>query len=67
VARLDLVWTLRELGLGLEVIRAVLSRATTVVQVAKAHVAVLDEQIRAGLRVAHRRAARPAVTAPRWP
>jgi DNA-binding transcriptional MerR regulator len=46
VARLDLVWTLRELGLGLEVIRAVLSRATTVAQVAKAHVAVLDEQIR---------------------
>jgi DNA-binding transcriptional MerR regulator len=46
VARLDLVWTLRELGLGLEVIRAVLSRATTVAQVAAAHVAVLDEQIR---------------------
>src|SRR5580704_2088790 len=46
VARLDLVWTLRELGLGLEGIRAVLSRATTVAQVAKAHVAVLDEQIR---------------------
>jgi DNA-binding transcriptional MerR regulator len=46
VARLDLVWTLRELGLGLEVIRAVLSRTTTVAQVAEAHVAVLDEQIR---------------------
>jgi DNA-binding transcriptional MerR regulator len=46
VARLDLVWTLRELGLGLEVIRAILSRATTVTQVAAAHVAVLDEQIR---------------------
>ena len=46
VARLDLVRTLRELGLGLEVIRAVLSRATTVAQVATAHVAVLDEQIR---------------------
>jgi DNA-binding transcriptional MerR regulator len=46
VARLDLVWTLRELGLGLEVIREVLSRATTVAQVAEAHVAVLDEQIR---------------------
>ena len=45
-ARLDLVWTLRELGLGLEVIRAVLSRATTVAQVAAAHVTVLDEQIR---------------------
>ena len=39
-------WTLRELGLGLEVIRAVLSRTTTVAQVAEAHVAVLDEQIR---------------------
>jgi len=46
VARLDLVWTLRELGLGLEVIRAVLSRTTTVAQVAEAHVAVLDEHIR---------------------
>ena len=46
VARLDLVRTLRELGLGLEVVRAVLSRATTLAQVAAAHVAVLDEQIR---------------------
>jgi DNA-binding transcriptional MerR regulator len=46
VARLDLVQTLRELGLGLEVVRAVLARATTVAQVAAAHVAVLDEQIR---------------------
>jgi DNA-binding transcriptional MerR regulator len=46
VARLDLVRTLRELGLGLDVVRAVLSRATTVAQVAAAHVAVLDEQIR---------------------
>jgi DNA-binding transcriptional MerR regulator len=46
VARLDLVWTLRELGLGLEVVRAVLARATTLAQVAAAHVAVLDEQIR---------------------
>jgi DNA-binding transcriptional MerR regulator len=46
VARLDLVRTLRELGLGLDVVRAVLSRATTLAQVAEAHVAVLDEQIR---------------------
>src|SRR5579863_298231 len=46
VARLDLVRTLRELGLGLEVVRAVLARATTVAQVAAAHVAVLAEQIR---------------------
>jgi DNA-binding transcriptional MerR regulator len=46
VARLDLVRTLRELGLGLEVVRAVLSRAATLAQVAAAHVAVLDEQIR---------------------
>jgi DNA-binding transcriptional MerR regulator len=46
VARLDLVRTLRELGLGLEVVRAVLSRAVTLAQVAAAHVAVLDEQIR---------------------
>jgi DNA-binding transcriptional MerR regulator len=46
VARLELVRTLRELGLGLDVVRAVLSRATTLAQVAAAHVAVLDEQIR---------------------
>ena len=46
VARLDLVRTLRELGLGLDVVRAVLARATTLAQVAAAHVAVLDEQIR---------------------
>jgi DNA-binding transcriptional MerR regulator len=46
VARLDLVRTLRELGLGLDVVRAVLARATTLAQVAAAHVTVLDEQIR---------------------
>ena len=45
-ARLDLVRTLRELGLGLDVIEAVLSRARTVAEVAAAHVAVLDAQIR---------------------
>jgi len=37
---------LRELGLGLEVVRAILSRAATLAQVAAAHVAELDEQIR---------------------
>jgi DNA-binding transcriptional MerR regulator len=46
VARLDLVRTLRELGLGLDVVQAVLSRACTVAEVAAAHVAVLDAQIR---------------------
>jgi DNA-binding transcriptional MerR regulator len=46
MARLELVRTLRELGLGLDVVRAVLSRAATLAQVAAAHVAVLDEQIR---------------------
>jgi DNA-binding transcriptional MerR regulator len=46
VARLELVRTLRELGLGVEVVRAVLSRATTLEQVAAAHVTVLDQQIR---------------------
>ena len=46
-ARLDLVRSLRELGLGLDVVRAVLSRATTVADVAAAHVRVLDGQIRA--------------------
>jgi DNA-binding transcriptional MerR regulator len=45
-ARLDLVGTLRELGFGLNVIEAVLSRACTVAEVAAAHVAVLDAQIR---------------------
>lgn len=46
-ARLDLVRSLRELGLGLDVVRAVLARATTVADVAAAHVQVLDGQIRA--------------------
>jgi DNA-binding transcriptional MerR regulator len=46
VARLDLVRTLRELGLGLDLVQAILSRATTVAEVASAHVAVLDGQIR---------------------
>jgi DNA-binding transcriptional MerR regulator len=46
VARLDLVRSLRELGLGLDVVHAVLSRATTLAEVAAAHVAALDGQIR---------------------
>ena len=46
VARLDLVRTLRELGLGLDVVQAVLARACTVAEVAAAHVTVLDAQIR---------------------
>ncbi len=45
-ARLGLVQALRELGFGLDVVRAVLSRATTVAEVAAAHVTVLDAQIR---------------------
>jgi DNA-binding transcriptional MerR regulator len=45
-ARLELVRTLRELGLGVEVVRAVLCRATTLAQVAAAHVTVFDQQIR---------------------
>ncbi len=36
VARLDLVQTLRKLGLGLDVVQAVLSRACTVAEVAAA-------------------------------
>lgn len=44
--RLELVRALRELGLGLDVIQAVLSRARTVAEVAAAHVAVLDVQLR---------------------
>ena len=53
VARLDLVRTLRELGFGLDVVRAVLSRAVTVADVAAAHVTALDAQIRT-LRLAVR-------------
>jgi DNA-binding transcriptional MerR regulator len=46
VARLELVRTLRELGLGLEEVRRVLAREATVGDVAAAHVAALDAQIR---------------------
>jgi DNA-binding transcriptional MerR regulator len=51
VARLELVRTLRELGLGLEVVRRVLAKETTVAEVAAVHVAALDTQIRS-LRLA---------------
>ena len=46
VARLELVRTLRELGLGLDEVRRVLEREATVADVAAAHVAALDAQIR---------------------
>jgi DNA-binding transcriptional MerR regulator len=46
VARLDLVRTLRELGFGMDVTEAVLSRSATVAEVAAAHVAALDAEIR---------------------
>jgi DNA-binding transcriptional MerR regulator len=46
VARLELVRTLRELGLGLEEVQRVLAREATVADVAAAHVAALDAQIR---------------------
>ncbi|MEO3784426.1 MerR family transcriptional regulator [Actinocorallia sp. B10E7] len=46
VARLELVRTLRELGLGLEAVKAVLARGTTVAEVARTHVAALDVEIR---------------------
>ncbi|MCX4577640.1 MerR family transcriptional regulator [Streptomyces sp. NBC_01571] len=50
VARLELIRTLRELGLGLGDVHRVLAGEATVAQVAAAHVAALDAQIRA-LRV----------------
>ncbi|MFD7707803.1 MerR family transcriptional regulator [Streptomyces sp. NPDC059785] len=46
VARLELIRTLRELGLGLAAVRRVLAGETTIAQVAAAHVAALDAQIR---------------------
>jgi DNA-binding transcriptional MerR regulator len=46
VARLELVRTLRELGVGLEDIRDVLAKQTTMAQVAATHVVALDTQIR---------------------
>ncbi|MEU3515482.1 MerR family transcriptional regulator [Streptomyces sp. NPDC006654] len=45
-ARLELIRTLRELGLGLGHVREVLSGERTVAEVAETHVAALDAQIR---------------------
>ena len=50
VARLDLVRTLRDLGMGHDDVREVLARRRGVDEVASAHVRAIDEQIRA-LRV----------------
>lgn len=44
-ARLELIRTLRELGLGLDAVREVLAGERTVAEVAAAHVAALDAQI----------------------
>ncbi|MER8224964.1 MerR family transcriptional regulator [Streptomyces sp. NPDC094143] len=46
VARLELIRTLRELGLGLTDVRRVLAGEATVAQVAAAHVVALDARIR---------------------
>ncbi|SDF42533.1 DNA-binding transcriptional regulator, MerR family [Lentzea fradiae] len=46
VARVELVRTLRELGFGLDDVRRVLERQVTVAEVASAHVAAIDAQIR---------------------
>ncbi|MCX3058411.1 MerR family transcriptional regulator [Streptomyces beihaiensis] len=46
VARLELIRTLRDLGLGLDDVRTVLSGERDVAAVAAAHVAALDAQIR---------------------
>jgi len=45
VARLELIRTLRELGLGLDDVRKVLAGETTVAEVAATHLAALDAQI----------------------
>ena len=47
VARVELIRTLRELGLGLDDVRRVLDDRATVADVAAAHVAAIDTQIRA--------------------
>jgi DNA-binding transcriptional MerR regulator len=46
VARLELVHTLRELGVGLPAITAILKRQTSLAQVASSHVAAIDARIR---------------------
>ena len=45
VARLDLVRTMRELGLPLATIRQVLQREATLAEVAAAHAQAIDEQL----------------------
>ncbi|MFD8595826.1 MerR family transcriptional regulator [Kitasatospora sp. NPDC059646] len=47
VARLELVRTLRDLGLDLATVRRVLDREATVAEVARAHADALDVQVRA--------------------
>ncbi|MFG3704085.1 MerR family transcriptional regulator [Micromonospora sp. NPDC047670] len=47
VARLDLVRSLRELGIGLDDVRRILQRRTSVREVAQAHARALDAEIRA--------------------
>jgi DNA-binding transcriptional MerR regulator len=51
VARLDLIRTLRELGIGLDVAAAVLSQARTLAEVAATHVTALDAEIRDTARI----------------
>lgn len=69
VARLDLVRTLRELGLGLEVVQAVLGRRRTLAEVADVHARALDAEIailrlrRAVLRTVARRGSTTEETA----
>src|ERR1700742_823815 len=46
LARLDLVHTLRELGLGLPAITLLLKRQESLVQLARTHVAAIDARIR---------------------
>ncbi|MEV2201214.1 MULTISPECIES: helix-turn-helix domain-containing protein [Streptomyces] len=69
VARLGLVRTLRELGLGLEEVRRVLRRESAVADVAARHIAAVDARIsalrlnRAVLSVVARRGTTPEETA----
>ncbi|MGW1678431.1 MerR family transcriptional regulator [Saccharopolyspora sp. NPDC002376] len=46
VSRLELVRTLRELGAGLDEVKQVLARETTLAQLASAHLGLLEEQMR---------------------
>ena len=68
LSRLELVRTLRELGIGLSAITSILKRQQTLAQVAAAHVAALDARIRdlrvqrAVLRALVRRGENPGET-----